>query len=519
MERTKNTFRNILWGTLNKIITIFLPFVVRTILIKVLGSEYLGLNSLFTSILQILNISELGISSAITFCMYKPIAEKNDKEICELLNFYKKIYRVIGILVLTLGLVLLPFIKNFISGSIPSGINIYILYLIYLINAVLSYLLFSYKSSLLIALQRNDIVSNINTILSIFQSVAQIIILVLLKDYYLFILILPICTIINNVSYAIISRIKYPQYICKGKISDNVKKVIKNKVIGLLVYKICVITRNSLDSIFISMFLGLHLVGIYNNYYLILNSVVSFLGIIPVSMLSAVGNSVAVESKDKNYEDMNRFNFIYMWLSGWCTICMLCIYQPFMSWWLGDTYLLPFSSVILFSIYFYSLGIGTIRAVYSEAIGLWWETRYRAVIEALTNLILNYVLGKFLGLNGIILATLISLLFINFGYGSTIIFKYYFKDKSPVEYFTTHLKYAVVTIVIAIVTFFITSYITIHGIVEIAIKGVICIVIPNLLYFIVYKGNKYFVETKGKIFQKLSYKNNQKVGIKNNKLL
>lgn len=155
LEKTKNARRNILFGILNKVITMFLPFVVRSVIIYALSAEYLGLNSLFSSILQVLNLTELGFSSAMVYSMYKPIAENDDETICALLNFYRKIYFIIGCIVLSLGLLLLPFLDKLINGDVPDNINIYILYLCYLVNTVLSYMMFAYRSSLLNAASKN----------------------------------------------------------------------------------------------------------------------------------------------------------------------------------------------------------------------------------------------------------------------------------------------------------------------------------------------------------------------------
>lgn len=494
MERRKNTIRNMIWGTLNKLLITLVPFITRTVIINILGTEYLGLNSLFSSVLQILNLTELGISSAIVFFMYKPIAQNDEKRICSLLNLYKKIYRIIGIIILILGLLILPFLDNLISGDIPNDINIYYLYIIYLVNTVITYWLFAYKKSLIEAFQRNDVVSNINSILYILQSLFQIVMIFKFKNYYLYVMIMPIITIANNIVCAIYAKRKYPQYIAKGDVDKATKKELKKKVSGLVVYKICTTTRNSLDSIFISAFLGLNMVAIYNNYYLIMNAITTFMSVIISSMMSGVGNSIAIETPEKNYKDMNKFNFMYMIISGWCTICLVCLYQPFMKLWVGVENTLDFFCVILFGIYFYALQLGAIRAVYSDAAGLWWESRYRAILEALTNIVLNYILGKLFGLPGIIIATLISLLVINFGYGSTIVFKYYFKNRKAKEYYLSHLKYFFVTTIILVITLGICYVIPLEGFADLITKSIICIIIPTFLYIIAYRKNKYFKE-------------------------
>ena len=496
MSRTKNTFRNILWGTANKLIILLLPFIMRTIMIKILGSQYVGLGSLFTSILQVLNLAELGIGSAITFSLYKPIAENDEDTICALMNLYKKVYRIIGIIVLSIGLIILPFLSNLINGEIPNDINIYYLYLIYLLNTVLTYFLFAYKTILLTVNQRNDIISNISSILYIFQYIYQITIIVVLKNYYLYIIVTPFITILNNLIGAFIATKKYPNYICKGKLSKEKQKDIQKRVYGLVLQRLCATTRNSLDSIFISSFIGLSMVAIYNNYYMIMDAIIGLLGIITASMTASVGNSIAIEKVEKNYNDMNKMNFIYMWIAGWCTICLACLYQPFIKIWLGQDYMFNYITVILFCLYFYALKMGDILSTYSQGAGLWWEGKYRAIVETVLNIFLNYVLGKNFGVNGIIAGTLISLLIVNFGYGSTIIFKYYFKEQRVIEYFKLHFKYFSITAIIAIFTYLICELLPMEGVIYFIIRGIVCIVIPNILYIICYRKTKYYSESK-----------------------
>ena len=425
MSRVKNATRNIFYGLINKLVELVFPFIIRSIIIYTLGTQYLGLGSLFTSILQVLNLAELGFSNAVIYNMYKPIANNDKKTICALINAYKKIYRIIGITILVIGISIVPFLGYIIKGDTPANINIYALYLIYLLNTALTYFLFAYKSALINAHQRNDIISNVRTITNSLQFITQIIILLLLKNYYLFIIVQCLFTIVNNVIIAIIAKKKYPDYICEGNLTKAQKRNIKKKVTGLMIQKICGTTRNSFDSIFISAMLGLTMVAIYSNYYTIMATVISIMGIITTSITASIGNSVATETEEKNYKDMHKLNFIYMWISGWLTTCLACLYQPLVKIWVGEELMLPYLAVILFCAYFYTLKMGDIRSVYSEACGLWYENRYRAIAESIANIILNIILGYLFGIYGIIAGTLISLFVINFIYGSNIIFKYY----------------------------------------------------------------------------------------------
>jgi len=486
MSRTKNATRNIIAGLGNKLVHLGFPFIIRAIIIQTLGSEYLGLSSLFTSILQVLNLAELGFSNAVIYNMYKPVAEKDTKTICALLNLYKKIYRIIGLVVLAVGLVLMPFLPNLIKGNIPADTNLYLLYLIYLLNTASTYFLFAYKSALVNAHQRNDIVSNAHTITSLIQFIAQIIVLLVFKNYYLYIIVQCVTSILNNIAVALIAKKKYPEYICKGEVSKEQKKDIRKKVTGLMIQRICTTTRNSLDSIFISAMIGLTAVAMYSNYYTIMSGVLGIMSILTSSITSSVGNSITTESEEKNYRDMNKFNFIYMWLSGWLTVCLFCLYQPFMQLWMGAENMFPMSVVVLFCLYFYALKMGDIRAMYSDAKGLWYENRFRAIAESVANIILNLILGYFFGIHGIILGTLISLLIINFGYGSQILFKHYFTHQKMSEYFLRHGLYAFLTVDVCAITYLACLMIRMGGAVGLILKGVICLILPNLLYFIVY---------------------------------
>ena len=513
IDKTKNAKRNIGYGLINKVISLILPFVTRTVVIKTLGAEYLGLDSLFVSILQVLNITELGVSSAIVFSMYRPIVEDDDETVCALLNLYRKIYRYIGFVILIIGLMLCPFLPCMINqnptvgGGIPKGINLYVIYIIYLVNTVIGYLLFAYKTAIPNAIQRMDIVTNVNTITTVITKFFQIFILLLIGKidgqrsiaYYLYLLILPLCTLLNNIIISMLVSRYYPQYICCGKVSDKIKDDIKIKVVGLVINKVCATTRNALDSICISAFLGLTLTTMYNNYFYIINAITGVILIITSSILAGVGNSVVTDSRDKNYSDMRKMNFLYMWLSGWCTISMLVLFQPFMELWVGKQLMFPFGVVVCFCIYFYVLKMGDIRAVFSDAAGLWWENRYRAVAESIANIVLNIVLVQIWGIYGIIIATLISLFVINFGFGSQIVFKHYFKNGKLWQYYVDHGRYLIVTIAISLITIgtckILNELIGIEGWMQgggnatqtLMINAIVCMIVPNFLYFVIYK--------------------------------
>lgn len=485
MNRTENASRNIIWGVFNKIVTLGMPFITRTVMIYTMGMQYVGLGSLFTSILQVLSFAELGIGSALVFSMYKPIAERNDSKVCALLNFYKKSYRVIGSLILIFGLLMLPFLKYLIAGDLPKGMDLQILFLIYLFNSVSGYLLFAYKQSLFAATQRMDVISKIGVGLQFLSSIAQILSLILIHNYYVYAAIIPIITCINNICISVLADKYYPQYKCKGKIEDEELHSIEKNVGGMVFQKIGSIVLSSVDTIVISAFLGLTSLALYQNYYYIITALFGFLTVIMQSIIAGVGNSVASETTSKNYLDFKKFNFIYIWIVSWCTTCLLCLYQPFMQIWVGKDNMFGMEMVVLFALYFFVHKWCDMLYVYQEACGIWWETKFVPFIAAIVNLVVNIILVKAIGLPGILISTIVSVIFIyDTGYAK-VLFKTYFAsvDKGLKLYWCRQIRYILTASVACAITVIVCSAFTIESaLLRLVLNGVVCVVIPNTVF-------------------------------------
>lgn len=491
IERTKNATRNIIWGIIEKIVTILMPFICRTVFIKVLGSEYLGLNSLFSSILQVLSISELGIGTAIVFSMYRPIAEDDVETLCALLNIYKKVYQVIGTIIFALGVAIVPILPKLISGSYPDEVNIYSLYLVYLFNTVIGYYLFAYKQALFSAYQRNDLLSKRTTIINFLSNSVQIILLIFTHNYYVYLLVLPISTIATNIANAYIASKMYPELQCRGQISIEMKRSIKKRIVGLLSFKIYNVIFTSVDTIVISSFLGLTPLAIYNNYYYIQTSIVGFLTILTSSITAGIGNKMITNSVDDNYVDLKKFTFVNGWITSWCAVCLLCLYQHFIRIWVGENYLFPFSTVYLMVIYFFLPRVTTMTYTYREAAGLWWEDRFRPLVATVVNLILNILLVQIIGINGVIISTLICTIFINAPWGTYVLFKNYFK-KPLKEYFGQIFYYLIITNLAGFVTLGICNLLQTTGLGALCVKAFICCVVPNIIFCVFYRNLKEF---------------------------
>lgn len=493
-DRTKNAKRNIVFGLVNKFFSICIPFLTRTFLIKTIGSEYLGIDSLFVSILQILNLSELGFSSAVVYCMYKPMAENNQDMICALLNFIRKVYKYVGLFILAIGLCLIPFLGYFIKGAVPSDINLVFVYSVFLFNTVISYLLFGYKNSLLNASQRVDVISNCASVTKGLLAVGQGIALYLTYNYYYYLLLLPLTTITNNLLvYYYVKRL-FPQYRCYGTVPREVIKGIKKNVMGLFATKFCGGLRNSVETLSISAFIGLTSTAIYSNYYTLISSVASICAIMVTSLVPSIGNSIVTETKEKNYQWMRSINLIYMWTSSCVAICLLSGIQLFMQLWLGDKMVFPQYIAFLFPVYFYVLRMGDIKAIYQEATGLWWQNRYRAIGEIVLNIVLNVWLIHVLGVPGVVIATVVSLLIVNFGFGSHIVFKYYFQNGKLKEFFLDHVCFLICTVFSGIVVYGISLELD-NSIISCILKLLFSVCIPSFLLFLVFHKNPCFTES------------------------
>lgn len=495
LNKSKNTVYNLISSGISKVFMVLLPFVCRTVLIKKLGIDYLGITSLFSSILSVLSLAELGIGSALVYSMYEPIAKDNHEEICALINLYKKYYRFIGLFVLVAGIAILPFLEKLIDGDVPADVDIRIVFAVYILNTVISYWMFEYKASLFIAFQKEYYLNIYRTIISCLGYLVQIGILFFISDYYLYIMILPFVTIFSNIVVFFAYKKKYSEYVPHGKISGEVERKIRKSVYGIFIGKLNDVARNSFDSIILSAFLGLAVVARYNNYFYIVNTISSFLILIHSAMVPGVGNGLILDSEEKNYNDFEKILFIYMWFSGWCTCCILCLINPFMKLWVGSDNTYGIYIAILMSVYFYVLKLGDILSIYKSAKGIWWEERWKTIAESAGNIILNILLVKIYGIYGVIVATIITVVFINFTWGAQIGFKYCFQSFSVKKYYIKHLIYAICTIAISTFTYWIVSFIGDGGIVIFLGKCIVCCILPNALYYLIYRWSNIYMKS------------------------
>lgn len=493
IERTKNTIDGFIWGAIGKVVNTVLPFVLRTVIIYKLGVQYLGLNSLFASILQVLSLSELGFAYACVYAMYKPIAEDDYRTVGSILQYLKKIYLVIGIVLVSIGLLMLPFLKHIVYGDVPDGIDIYILYIIYLANTAISYFFFAYKSSLLSALQCNAVISKVGLLTNTLLRVTQCVVLFVVPNYYLFVILIPCSTLLNNVIKARIVDSRYSQYLTQDKISEDVRCDIKKRIVPLVGIKISTVLINAADTLVISAFLGLTETALYNNYFFIMSSVQSIVYEIHGSMLGGVGNSLVVEDRLNVAKKFKMLHFINMWLVIVCTACFCCLYQPFMQLWVGNELMLPFGMVLLFCSYFFVTTVQRIVIVYKDAAGIWKEDMLRCYASCITNIVLNIISVRYIGLYGVIGSSVLVGAMIDPWMARTV-FKTIFKQ-SPKQFYFYLLKDTLICILICGIISLTGIYLP-YGWLGIVLRIVVCVVTVNLMLFIVYRQDNRFEPAK-----------------------
>lgn len=507
LERGKNATRNMVFGIVQVTYSQLMPFVIRTIIIYLMGIQYAGLNSLFTSILSVLNLAELGVGSAMVFSMYKPIAEDDKVTICALMKLYRTYYRVIGLIILVIGIVITPFIPKLIKGTIPGELNIYVLYFMNLVATVLTYWLYGYKNCLLSAHQRNDIVYKIGIATSTITYILQILVLSIKHDYYYYLAISLFMNAAYNIISAMIVDKLFPQYRAKGKLSKKQVSEINHRVKDLFTLKIGNVVVGYVDTIIISTFLGLKSLAIYQNYYFIISAVFGFVTVVFKSCTAGIGNSIIVETEEKNLNDLKKFTLMISWIGGFCCSCFAGMYQPFMTLWVGKKLLLNYNYVILFCVYFYVLIIDSLLNLYKDAAGVWHKDRFRPLVTALVNLVMNLIMVQFWGLYGIILSTIISMLFVGIPWLYHNLFSVLFHNGSK-TYLSQLLMYSLTAVISTTICMIISLNTNIKSsIVSLIFNALIGILIPNCIFFVLYRKKSEFMElvlmidtlTKGKL--------------------
>lgn len=487
--RTKNSLYNIIFSLGNTFITYILNFISRSIFIYVLGATYLGVNGLFSNILMMLSLADLGIGTAINFSLYKPIAENDTNKISTLMSFYRKSYRIIGCLVAIFGFIMMFFLNYFIKNT-DAIQNLRIIYLLYLFNTVSGYFL-SYKTTLVSAYQKDYTLVPINTGISIISILSQMGILLITRSFIIYLVVQILFGFMQRILINIFITKNYNQinFNSTEKLpKEELGEIIKN-IKAMIFHKIGEYCINGTDNIVISTFISIEAVGFYSNYALLINTINAIIMIIFNGATASFGDLIASEKPEVRLEKFKIFNFLGFCFFGFASICFYNLLNPFITLWIGEKYIVDVFVIIPVIINYYLFGMRVPLGIVKSAGGVYDQDKFVPLIQSMVNLIFSIILVKFIGLAGVFWGTVMSSL-IPLYYRPYIVYKYIF-EISCKEYFVKYIQYLIVVLLSIFSTSFL-CYLMFKDInwFNLIGRGILCIIIPNLFIVLLFR-NKY----------------------------
>lgn len=469
-SRTSNSIKNVLASIIFQLLNFILSFVSRSIFIQVLGVGYLGINGLFNDVLSMLNLAELGFGTAMTYSMYKPLAEKDYKTLAGLTQFYKKVYRIIALSIAGIGIILVPFLHNLVNleQNIP---NLEIYYLLFLASNVASYLV-TYKTTVMYADQKNYIFVKYTAYWSIAQTLVLTIVLFLTRSYIIYLCCQVAFVYASNFQKSHIAQKRYPFIGEKVKLPKEKTKGIFKDVSSAFLYKIANVLITATDNTLISVIVSTEMVGFYSNYQIVTARLGTVVSTVFSSLITSLGNLLVNENEERRYQVFQIMQSLSLILSTFFVSCIFLLQEDFIRVWLGEGFVLGIMPLIaiVFNFYF-SISIMPITA-FREAAGLFRKTKFIMLWTAFLNLVLSVLFGKMIGLAGILFATSISKLLTLFWYEPSLLFKEYFKKPCRL-YFLQMIKGVIITGITILVSGLVSHWMIPGNWIELILKGVV----------------------------------------------
>lgn len=490
-SRTRKSIKNVFFGFGTQIIVLIINFLSRTIFIRYLGAEMLGISSLYTNILTLLSMAELGFGNAIIYSMYKPIKENDEEKISALLNYYKRIYSNIIIVISAVGCLLIPFLPKIVNADL--GINDLIkYYLLFLVNTICSYV-FAYKSSIINAQQKIYINKLINLIVIVIQFIVQTAVIIITKNYVLFLIIQILCTLLNNILCTAVANKMYP-YIKKKSVLDiEEKNKIKQNVSSIFLYKVSGTILNNTDNIFISLLVSTIAVGYYSNYYMIISALTNIIYIFFNAITASVGNLMTEKDEKKQEAVFMQLNYICFIITGICVLELFGLMSDFIYLWVGKEFILETNIVYIIIINFYIYTMQNTVWAFRDTSGLFKDAKNDTIILTISNIILSYILGKIFGLFGILLATAISRLFITSWHQPYMLYVKIFK-KTMKEFACKQIYYILIIAICIIPVILINNIFENISIKTLILKGLLILISTSIIFLLFTFKTKEFKE-------------------------
>ncbi len=481
--------RNIKYSAVNYIAVNLLKFIVRMVFVKTLPIEYLGVNGLFTNVLAMLSLAELGIGPAIVYSLYKPLAYGDKETIKSIMRLFKKVYIAVGGIILVLGLALFPFLDSFIKDgqSVP---QVHSFYLVFLLNTVVSYL-WTYKRSLLIADQKQYVVNIYQAAVQVLVAILQIIFLLIFADYWCFIILMLLGTVLENFSIARKADKEYPYLNESAEILDldikhqivkNTKAMICHKIGGMVVF--------SSSNLVLSKFAGLAAVGLYSNYYMVIAALNTFAAKFFESITASIGNLMVLEESSKKIKAFKITEFITALQAAICFCGLFVLFNPFVELWVGKAYLFSEAVVAAMALSFYLTYMRKAVLMFRDACGLYWNDRYKPLAESVINLVASIYLTIHYGVIGVVLGGIISTLLTCFWVEPYVLFNNGIDIKLK-DYFADYLKFTAAAFLSALASKFIYTSLFVKVTLVNFIAGIlICVSVTLVLWYAVFKSGE-----------------------------
>lgn len=498
MTRTQNSFFNLITNFGASLLIVVLSFVTRTVFISTLGTAFLGLEGLFTNILSMLSLAELGFGSAIVFKLYKPIETGDRHRIQVLMKLYRQVYRIVGIVIVAVGVCLIPFLPHLVrdyDSLAARGLNAVVLFLIYLFNSASSYWFFAYKTEFMKATQKGYVLNVVGYAISVGSSLAQMLALLLTKNFYAYILAQVLFTVVRNLVYALICDRRHPYL--KEKVEDKVTraelKEFWNDCSALLLYRLSNVVIGGSDQIVLSALCGLTTVGLYSNYVAIKRSLDNLMYSFLRSIQASLGSLYAAGNLDWSRLIFRVVNFFTVWLYGVGAVGLAVLTNEFItiwpkvgpafvvtSWeWNGHTIMTPVA--LLIGIETYVTGQKYYCGSFRNAMGLFQQLKYRPVASVVVNLTFSLLLVPYLGMAGCVVSTIIAALTVNLIVDPIIIHKHALKQ-SPRMYFLRNVMYKIAIAAGGVLAWWICGLIPLHGITGFVLRGILCVTVPSAVF-------------------------------------
>lgn len=451
--RSEATLKNSIWGIIQQVIVCIMSLFSRRVMLDTIGVEGVGLNAFLNSVITMLSLAELGIGSAMVYHMYAPIAVNDEDHIAKLMKAYKNVYRAIAAVIMVMGLSLLPFMDKIVKDVSYSKSYVSLIFVLFLIQTTSSYL-FTYKRSMLSADQKQYIITIFDLGYKIVTITVGIVILKLTGELAWYLLMLIFCTVSENILISIKVDRLYPYLSkCKGKLENEERKKIVSDVKNIFIGKVSGVVTNSTDSVLINMFVGTVQNGLYSNYNIILGTLLAALRQFSDAMRGSIGNLIAVESEKHIDLVFQRLIFIMFFIASFCACCLTGLIDPFINLVFGKGLLLHriIVYICILNLYVSTVNIPALNMV--TASGLFSYDKYISLTGTVINLIISVVLGRSIGMAGILLGTSATYI-IQFVLKVILLYKKYL-NLSCLKIFFKNFAYAAITAAeCALVNFF-----------------------------------------------------------------